>query len=142
MVAPGNLYCSLLPNFIVSGVSAAFRKARGKKVYVGNLMNKFGHTDGFSVSDYVGALETVLGKNAFDQVLYNNTMPDKALLKKYAEEGDPVRLAPQKKRNGTLYVGKNLLAKRLYRAPKGDKITRSLIRHDPVVLAQALYDIL
>src|SRR3989338_1628649 len=59
VVGPGNLYASLIPNFLVTGIGRAFIASKAKKIYVANLMNKHGHTDDFLVSDYVQTLERV-----------------------------------------------------------------------------------
>src|SRR3989338_8459514 len=40
IVGPGNLYASLIPNFLVHGVGNALVKSGAKKVYIANLMNK------------------------------------------------------------------------------------------------------
>src|SRR3989338_7853991 len=64
IVGPGNLYASLIPNFLVERVGRALLSSRAKKVYVANLMNKNGHTDDFLVSDYVRALEGAVGPPA------------------------------------------------------------------------------
>src|SRR3989344_2371375 len=47
VVGPGNLYASLIPNFLVDGIGRALVASKAKKVYVANLMNKNGHTDDF-----------------------------------------------------------------------------------------------
>src|SRR5262249_19017842 len=62
IVGPGHLYGSLIPNFLVKDIGKAFAKSKAKKVYVANLMNRHGHTDYFSVGDYVDTLERVIGK--------------------------------------------------------------------------------
>ncbi|MBI5456487.1 YvcK family protein [Candidatus Kaiserbacteria bacterium] len=137
IVGPGDLYTSLIPNFLVSGISSAFIKSRAKKVYVVNLMNKNGHTDDFEVSDYVRVLEDVVGKKkAFDTVVYNTKNPSTALLRKYADEGEPV--LRRKGANGQKMVGANLLASHLVKKAKGDVLQRALIRHDPQKLAAVL----
>ena len=64
VIGPGNFYASLLPNLLVKGMKEAIRQSRAKKVFVCNLMTKKGHTDNFTVSDFVDVLETYLGKKS------------------------------------------------------------------------------
>lgn len=139
VVGPGNLYASLIPNFLVSGVGRALASSKAKKVYVTNLMNKNGHTDDFVVSDYVRVLEDAIGKSGvFDAVVYNTKKPDKALVRKYADEGEPVICGPSCMKGKFALIGTNLLANGLAKTAKTDSVRRTLIRHDPDKLAKVL----
>ena len=139
VVGPGNLYASLIPNFLVPGIARAFIASKAKKVYVANLMNKHGHTDDFVVSDYVRAIEGVVGKSGvFDVVVYNTKKPAPELVRKYADEGAPVSCGPECKSLGIDLVGTDLLAGKLSAPKKKDLIRRTLIRHDSDKLAKVL----
>jgi uncharacterized cofD-like protein len=61
IVGPGNHYCSILPNLLVGGISAAIRKSKAIVVYNCNLVNKPGHTDGFNLDDYVDSINNYIG---------------------------------------------------------------------------------
>ncbi len=138
VVGPGGLHTSLIPNFLVEGVSDALRQSDAKKVFVVNLMNRRGQTSKYKVSDYLAEMERFIGEDVFDYILVNNQNPPKELIELYAEEGDlvindvkddrirPAALLGELKRNlGT----------------KKDLIKRSLIRHDSKKLAQELMNI-
>jgi uncharacterized cofD-like protein len=138
VVGPGGLHTSLIPNFLVEGVSDALRQSDAKKVFVVNLMNRRGQTSKYKVSDYLTEMERFIGEDVFDYILVNNQNPPKELIELYAEEGDlvindvkddrirPAALLGELKRNlGT----------------KKDLIKRSLIRHDSKKLAQELMNI-
>jgi uncharacterized cofD-like protein len=143
VVGPGNLYASLIPNFLVSGVGRVLAGSKAKKVYVTNLMNKNGHTDDFVVSDYVRVLEGAIGKSGvFDAVVYNTKKPDKMLVRKYADEGEPVVCGPLCEKGKFALIGANLLANGLAKTAKTDSIRRTLIRHDPDKLAKVLMKLL
>jgi len=137
IIAPGDLYTSLAPNFLVRGVSDAIRKSKALKVQVANLMNKVQHTKGFSLQDLAAAVERYIG-GPLDKVIYNNKLPAKTLLKKYARQGEePVPAGPDgldKKR----FVGAQLTAIKARTAQKGDALARSFIRHDPARLAKTI----
>lgn len=139
IVGPGNLYASLIPNFLVDGIGRALVSSKATKIYVANLMNKNGHTDDFHVSDYVQALESAIGKKrVFDAVVYNTKQPTQALLRKYADEGTPVEASPECFKRGFRLVGANLLADEIAKTAKKDLLRRTLIRHDPKKLASVL----
>ena len=91
IVGPGDLYTSIVPNFLVPGIKEAIEKAPAKLVYVANLMTKFGETRGFSLRNFVDVVEGSQGRS-IDIVIANNKIPELALLEKYLGEGaEPVR---------------------------------------------------
>jgi uncharacterized cofD-like protein len=56
VIGPGSLYTSILPNFLVHGVTDALRATGGKVVYVCNVANQRGETGGMDAADHVRAL--------------------------------------------------------------------------------------
>ena len=143
VVGPGSFYSSILPNFLVSGIGRAFLGSKAKKVFVANLMNKNGHTDDFSVSDYVRELERFVGrKNMFDAVIYNTKKPAPSLIRKYADEGEPVRCTKECRTSGFKLVGADLLANGVKKTAKADLLRRTLIRHDSDKLAKTISGLL
>ena len=50
---PGGLYTSLIPMLLVDGIPKALRETKAKKVFIVNLMNKYGQTPHFKVGDYL-----------------------------------------------------------------------------------------
>lgn len=83
---PGDLYSSLMPNFIVEGMPEAVRESRAKKVLVAPLMTKWGETNGYSVATVAKEFCRYTGLESFDYILCNTTKPDEAMLAAYAEE--------------------------------------------------------
>jgi len=138
VVGPGSLYASLIPNFLVGGIGKAIIKSKAKKVYIVNLMNKNGHADDFVVSDYVRVIEEKIGKKGiFDVVIYNTKKPATSLIRKYADEGEPVGKGTKPKK-GPRFIGADLLADGLKKTSKVDFIRRTLIRHDSDKLARII----
>jgi uncharacterized cofD-like protein len=86
-IGPGDIYTSLIPNFLVSGMREEVEKSHAIKVYICNLMTKTGETDGFTALDFVKEIEKYLGKNMLDFVLFNNKTPAERILRRYAREG-------------------------------------------------------
>jgi uncharacterized cofD-like protein len=139
VVGPGNFYTSVLPNFLLDGIKKALRKSKAKKVYVVNLMNKAGHTDGFTVRDFSSEMESYLGIK-FDYILYNTKKPSSALIKRYGRDGDKlVRIDP--KLNSKRYIGADLISKKFPKQKKGDPLVRNLIRHNSQNLAKLILKI-
>ena len=143
IVGPGNLYASLIPNFLVPGIGAAFIRSKATKVYITNLMNKHGHTDDFLVSDYVRILESTIGKkDVFDSVIYNTKKPGAHLIRKYADEGEPVACGTECTKGKFSLIGANLLADAIAKNAKKDLLRRTLIRHDSDKLAKVIMQLL
>lgn len=141
IVGPGNLYCSILPNLLVRGIPEAIKKSKAIKIYNCNLMTKYGHTDGFKVSDFVDAAEQYSGKKVFDYVIYNTKQPSATLLKKYSDEGEWVE--PDKKAlKDKRFVSASLMSSVQHRQDPADKLKRTLIRHDSNKLAETIVSLL
>ncbi len=98
ILGPGDLYTSLIPNLLVKGLPEEIRKSKAKKVYIANLMTKFGETHNFRAADFIQALETYLGKGVIDYVIFNNKKPPQRILQRYQKEKsefvDPAGLNP------------------------------------------------
>ncbi len=56
VIGPGSLFTSILPNFLVEGISEALSATRGLVVYVCNVANQRGETNGMDAADHVDAL--------------------------------------------------------------------------------------
>jgi len=70
IMGPGDLYSSLVQILLVKGISEALRKSRALKVYICNLMTKFGETKNFSVTDFTLEIEKYLGEEV-GRVIFN-----------------------------------------------------------------------
>ncbi|HEY5236004.1 MAG TPA: gluconeogenesis factor YvcK family protein [Rhabdochlamydiaceae bacterium] len=138
VVGPGGLHTSLIPNFLVEGVSDALRQSDAKKVFVVNLMNRKGQTSKYKVSDYLAEMERFIGEDVFDYVLVNNQNPPKELIELYAEEGD---LVINDVKDDRIRAAALLGELKRNLGTKKDLIKRSLIRHDSKKLAQELMNI-
>jgi len=145
IINPGDLYSSVIPNFLVKGLAEALKKTKAKVIYVGNLMTKPGHTDGYNLVDYIRTIEQYLGRGVIDYVIYNKELPSQELLKKYARKGEAVvRLGDFKKKLPRIkLLSYNLLSHKFRRARKSDALGgfRSLIRHDSDKLAEVIYNL-
>lgn len=142
VIGPGNLYCSIIPNFLVKGIPEAISRSKASVVYNCNLMTKQGHTDSYSVCSFVDEIERYIGKGRINFVTYNNSVPDKDLLERYAGEGEfPVDTADV---SGGACDSKfaalpaDLISSQVPVQRIGDPLRRTLIRHNPDVLASLI----
>lgn len=96
ILGPGDLFTSVIPNFIVSGISEAICTSRAKKIYICNVMTKPGETTDFSVSDHVREVVKYLGKDVLDYVLSSSTRFSESSLQKYSvrEQGPVIEKDP------------------------------------------------
>lgn len=146
VVAPGNLYGSLAPALIIPGVGEALAKTKAFKVYVCNLVTKPGQTDGYSVSDFAAEIERLAGRSFLDAVVFNTRQPEASLMERYAGAGelavayDPATLEDAHYRA----YGTDVLAGTVWQnTSTADPMAaaRTLIRHDPIVVARSIIDL-
>ena len=147
VIAPGNLYGSLAPALIVPGVGEALAASKAFKVYVCNLVTKPGQTSGYGVSDFAGEIERFAGKHFLDAVIFNTRQPQRDLLEKYAGAGElavEYDIAALEQAPYTAY-GADLLAGTIWKNTAGGAdpmaSARTLIRHDPIVVARSIIDL-
>ncbi|MFC1638705.1 uridine diphosphate-N-acetylglucosamine-binding protein YvcK [Patescibacteria group bacterium] len=141
IIGPGNLYCSIVPNLLVRGIPEAIARSRASVVYNCNLMTKAGHTDGYSVADFIAEIERHIGEGRVDFVTYNSTVPPDELLSRYASEGEyPVRPPEDSEApiSRATPLAAELVSSSMYVQKSGDPIRRTFIRHDTDVLARLI----
>jgi uncharacterized cofD-like protein len=142
VINSGNLYCSIIPNFLVKNLAAEIAKSKAKKIYVSNLMTTNGQTNNFSVQDFVALIEKYLGEGTLDYVIYNQEKPNQKVLKKYFSFGEEiVRYDRKRSAKKPKYLGFKLLSHKLPAEKKGDILKRTVIRHDSEKLAKIIYDL-
>ena len=132
IIGPGDLFTSIIPGLIVPGVAEAFRKSRGRLLFVMNIMTKFGETHHFTGWDFVARLEEVFGREV-DGVLYNSSRPDADILAQYRKQkSEFVEINPEEACWGK---------RRIY---SGDILETSggIVRHDPRKLAAMIQRII
>lgn len=147
VIGPGNLYCSLLPNFILKDFAGSVSKSRAVVVYVANLTNKRGHTSGWDVDDYVSEIERYIGKERIDFVVYNTRDIPTGLIRKYERmEGEGV-LTPfvsgKRPERTFRLVGEDIVSRIPPKFSRSDMVAskRAFIRHDSDRLARAIMGI-
>ena len=143
ITGPGDLYTTIIPNLLVKGMKEAIKKSNAKIVYIGNLMIKKGETCGKTQSQIVKELEKYLGKK-IDYVLLNNGEINRETIEIY-EKDHQHRLVDDfevQVNSKPIVLNRDLVNNTFVKKDKGDKINRSLIRHDAEKLSVELYSIL
>lgn len=85
VVGPGDIYTSIIPNFLVPGVKEALQESRAKIIYIMNIMTKFGESDSFQALDFLKLINKSIGRRA-DIVLQNNKKPQSSILEEYKKQ--------------------------------------------------------
>jgi uncharacterized cofD-like protein len=130
IIGPGDLYTSIVPNFIVDGMKEAFFRTSAHITYVTNIMTKFTETDGFKTSDFVKTVENYIGKKV-NMVICNNERPEPRVLTAYEkEQAAPVPVDVPDDWGGRLIRQFDLLT------------AGEFARHDPKKLAEAIKEVL
>ncbi len=96
VLGPGSLYTSLLPNLLVPAIADALSRAGGPVVFVGNLREQPGETEGMGLVDHLEALASHVNDLHLDVVVAHDGPPpsgqgaalgtDRRLLSGYADE--------------------------------------------------------
>ena len=139
---PGDLYASVICNLIVDGVAEAVRKSKAKKVYILNLMTKYGQTDGYGAADHLRDLNKYFGERVIDIVLLNTNRKFPAgVMSRYKQERAYLTKDDLTDKDAKVVRG-DFVSSKVFKKAKSDKLRRSLIRHDPEKLAKKLISLL
>lgn len=137
VIAPGDLYTSILPHLLVNGIAAAINSSNAKLIFVLNLMTKRGETDEYKASDFLKSFLYYLGNpERLSIMIANKNHISKDIVKLYKKEGQEQIVVDEdscKKLAPNLKIIKSPLA--IY-YPK-----EHLLRHDSDKLAQIALEV-
>lgn len=132
LIGPGSLYTSIIPNFLVDGITDAVKNAHGYKLMIMNLMTQDGETEGFTASDHLRVLLRHGDPHMVDGCLVNSSPIPEHLKEEYRREGA-----------GVMEIDRDRLESMgvtVYSAPLLSD-TCEYARHDPKLLADAIMKI-
>lgn len=72
IAGPGDLYTTILPVLIIPDIAKSLKKIKKTKIFIVNVANKPFETKGYSVPDFLFAIQKHLGALPFDKVIANN----------------------------------------------------------------------
>lgn len=137
ILGPGDLYTSLMPILLVEGIREALARSSAKRFYVLNLVTKHGETDGYTAKTYAEVIKKALAPAKLDTVLVNTEQPPDSILARYQKAAE--RPVTDDLTNEVPEIARSPLLSNDIQEPKpGDQLKRSLLRHDPVKLAEAI----
>jgi uncharacterized cofD-like protein len=126
-IGPGSFYTSLMPIFLVRGVSEALQNMKGPVILVANLLTEGRGMAGFTAADEVAQIEEAIHRPV-DVIITNTRLPSTKILNRYAlEHKEP--LATGSLPDHCEVVG-------------GEFWTSEIARHDRLRLAYAVWSIL
>src|SRR5262249_28965110 len=85
IIGPGSFYTSLMPIFLVRGVSEALARMNGPVILIANLLTEGRGMAGFTAADAVERIEHAI-QRPVDVVITNQTWPSPQVLGRYALE--------------------------------------------------------
>lgn len=139
IVGPGDLYTSSIAALLPSGTQEAIAKSTAQLVYISNLFTKLGQTDGYTLHDHVKEIARYAGREP-DTIFVHQGEFSEEVLEWYAKEGE-LPLKDDLESDGRCVRGP-LASVQVVPPLPNDPIRRSLMRHDPELVAQALSSIL
>lgn len=71
ILTPGDLYTSTISNLIIGDVARLIQQSWAKIIFIANTTNKWGETQGYTLTDFIEELEEYLGKR-IDIVISNS----------------------------------------------------------------------
>lgn len=141
ILGPGDLYTSTIANLVVNEVPQIIKESSTKIIYITNLMTKFGQTYKFTINDHIEEIENYLGMKIHTVLINNKQLPSNAL-KRYAKEKNDYPVIDDLTAGSHVTIRKDLLSRKVVRNKAGDKLYRSLIRHDINKLGKVLFEII
>ncbi len=85
IISPGDLYSSIVPTLLPSGVKEAVKKSGATIILFLNIMTKSGETDNYTADDFIREIEKYLGTKV-DHIVSNNAPIAKKVLLNYSLE--------------------------------------------------------
>jgi uncharacterized cofD-like protein len=142
IIGPGGFYTTILANLVVDGMIESISKSKAKKIFILNLMTEYGQTYGFTAKTYLDELEQYMDLNILDFVLINNSPIPDPILKRYRRyHAIPVvNDLPSNTKYRT--ISEDMLSEEIVKREKGDRLKRSLIRHNGDKIAKVCMKLL
>ncbi len=98
IIGAGSLYTSIIPNFLVKGMSDALKMTKAVKIHIANLMTQPGETGGYSFLNHIDEIFEYVGEDCVDCVIANNEPISGQMLKKYQlDDAQPIYVSEEDK---------------------------------------------
>ncbi|HEY0796921.1 MAG TPA: 2-phospho-L-lactate transferase CofD family protein, partial [Acidisarcina sp.] len=100
---PGSLYTSLITNLLVNGIPQALAAAKGKRIFICNLMTQANESLDLTASQHIEKIYEHAGQPIFDYALVNTAPVSRSIRERYAREG-AVPIEPDVARIGAMGI--------------------------------------
>jgi uncharacterized cofD-like protein len=145
VVGPGNLFSSILPNFLVPEIREAVKKSKVKKIYVANLFTQPGHTDKFTIQEFLETLKFYIGEDIFTHIVYHPNVIPFSMVAAHKNRIICKQLElPSHLKKDRRFVGRSIFSSSARKHNVSDPIAqiRNPFLHDSSRLAKALISLL
>lgn len=139
VLGPGDLYTSTLANLVIGGVQDAIELSSAKLVYITNLFSKCGQTENYTASQYVKEITRYAGKEPDYLIVNSGAIPEKAIT--YYKQSYECPVIDDFGDNQKAMRGE-FVSTTILEGDAADTLPRSLVRHDPHVLAKTIEKLL
>lgn len=139
ILGPGDLYTSTIAALLPEGTKEALSSSDAQLIYIANLFTKLGQTEGYALSKHVEELTRYAGR-APDHIFVHSGGFSPEVLEWYRGEGE-FPLIDDMTEDERVYRA-SLASVSVVPPLPNDPVARSLMRHDPELVAKALSSIL
>jgi len=140
ILGPGDLYTSIIPVLLVSGIKNAIERTKAKIIYIMNLMTKSGQTTGYKASDHINDLSFYLGKTP-NVVLINTAKISSDIMESYKRYNETMVKNDTDvliNNNTPEIIKADLLDNNRKEKSESDILYRSILRHDSKKVAKVI----
>lgn len=146
IIAPGDLYTSIIPVFLVKKIKEAMKKTKAKLIFILNLMTKNGQTTNYKASDFLKDIFYYIERIP-DFIIVNTSKISKRILNWYAKnhEFPVINNLNNLNFSGVIIKDDLIDRKKVVFSKKEifiDPRVRSILRHDSFKLAKVLAKII
>lgn len=133
IMGPGDIWTSIVPCILVTGIKEAIVNSNAKKIYIPNSFTKYGHTNDYSAYDHVKAIESYLAPNTFNTIIIRTDEIPEEVVQEHANQREkPVKSDIEKlQQSGYGVLSRDLLKVGLVQKSSADPLKRSKIALDP-----------
>lgn len=138
ILGPGDLYTSIIPVLLVEGIAEALAESSARIIYIANLMTKRGQTDGYTTTAFCRVMSDYIRPATLHAVLVNDAPLPEDIIARYGTMGEFVVVDDLSSEEGFQIYRTDLVTQQATQITPGDRLRRSLLRHDSEKLAEAV----
>lgn len=129
LIGPGSLYTSIIPNFLVDGITEAVAATKALRIFVMNVMTQDGETEGYTGIDHISAFCKHAAPGLIDACLANDAPIDEAVLAAYRkEDSEPISLCREEiATEGIRLFARPLIAHSRFARHDSDKLAAAVM---------------